>query len=116
MVCEVAGTLQVLLPGDLNYLFHASLDQEQINNLLHVVACENNITDFFRENSAAKSSSDPLKLRSVTFRKRKFIDGYSARLHPSERVHMRQRYDSSHIWKPLTKRQRRDLELSERLL
>ena len=31
-------------------------------------------------------------------------------------MHLSQRYDSSHIWKPLTKRKRRHLELSSQLL
>ena len=96
--------LQGLLLGELGDLGRASLDQEQINNLLDLVACENDITDLFRENSAAKSSSAPLKSRSVAFRKRKDIDGSRARLHSSKSLYMKRRYDSSHICKPLNKR------------
>ena len=61
MVCEVVGTFRGLLPGDLVGLGRASLDQEQINNLLDLLDCENEIIDLFHENSAAKSSSAPLK-------------------------------------------------------
>ena len=113
---ELAGTLQGLLPGYLGGIGRASLDQEQIKNLLDIVACENEITYLFCENPATKSSSAPLKLRSVKSRKRKDIDGYRAILHSSKSLHMRRRYDSSRKWMPLTKRQKRRLELSARLL
>ena len=61
MVCEIDGTLQGLLPGDLVDPGRASLDREQINNLLDLVDYENAITYLFRENSSAISSSAPLK-------------------------------------------------------
>ena len=95
MVYEISGTLQGLLPGDLGDLGCESLYRERINNILDLVACENEITDLFRENSAAKSSSAPLKSRSVASRKRKDIDGSRARLHSSKSLHMRQRSSSS---------------------
>ena len=77
---KVAGTLQGLLLGDLGDIGRASLDREKINNLLDLVACENKITDLFCENSAAKSSSAPLKSRPVASWKWKDIDGSRARL------------------------------------
>ena len=43
MVCEVDGTFQGLLPGDLASLGLASLYREQINNLLDILAFENEI-------------------------------------------------------------------------
>ena len=105
MVYEISGTLQGLLPGDLGDLGCESLYRERINNILDLVACENEITDLFRENSAAKSSSDPLKSRSDVSWKRKDIDGSKAILHSSKILQIRQRYYSSYIWKPMTKRQ-----------
>ena len=80
------------------------------------MACENSTTYLFHENSAAKSSSVPLKLRSVASWKRKDIDGSRARLHSYKILHMSRIYDYSHIWKPLTKHQKRHLEMSARLL
>ena len=89
---------------------------EKINNILDIVACENEIIDFFCENSAAKSSSDPLKSRSVASWNRKDIGGYTAILHSSKILHMRQRYDYSYIWKHLTKRKESHLELSAQII
>ena len=65
MVCEVAATFQGILPVDMGDPRYASLNQEQTNNILDLVAGENEITDMFIENSSAKSSSAPLKSRSV---------------------------------------------------
>ena len=96
-MCEVAGTFQGLLPGYLGDLIRASLDWEQINNLLGLVACENDITDLFHENLAAKSSSAPLKSRSVVSWKIKYIYGSRDRLHSSKSLHTRRRYDYYHI-------------------
>ena len=103
MVCELAGMLQGLLPEELRDLGRASLDQEHINNLLDLVSCENDITDLFCKILAAKSSSYPLKSRSVASQKRKGVVGSRAILHSSKRLHMRQRFDSFHTWKLLTK-------------
>ena len=47
MVCEVAETFQGLLPGDFGDLRRASMDQEQINNLLEVLKTISHI--FFME-------------------------------------------------------------------
>ena len=112
MVFEATQELQGLLLGYLGDIVCASLNKEQINNLLDLVDCENDITDLFCENSAAKYSSAPLESRSVAYLKRKDIDGYIAILHSSKSLHMRRRYFSSHIRKYLTNRQRRHLELS----
>ena len=46
MVYEVAGTLQCVILGDLGDLGHTSLDREQINNLLDLMACEAEIWFF----------------------------------------------------------------------
>ena len=97
MVCEVAGTLQGLLLQDLGDIGRVSLDQEHINNLLNPVACEKQITDYFCENSTAKSSSDPLKLRPVASWKRKDIGGSRAIFNQPKSPHIRWRYGSSHI-------------------
>ena len=74
-MCEVAGALQGLLLVYLGDLGRASLDQEQINNLLNIMACENEITYLFHENSDAKSSSAPIKLRSVVSGKVRILMG-----------------------------------------
>ena len=97
MVYELAGILQDLLLGDLDDLGHASLYREQINNSLDLEDCENEITYLFCENPATNSSSAPLKLRSVASWKIKDIDGSRARLHSSKSLHMRRRYDYSHV-------------------
>ena len=80
------------------------------------MACENEITDLFCENSAAKSYSAPLKSRSVVSCNRKDIGGSTAILHSSKILHMRRIYYSSHIWMPMTKRQKRYLELSAQII
>ena len=79
------------------------MDQEHINNFLDLVACENKVTYLFCKNLAAKSSSYPLKLRSVASKKRKDVVGSRTRLHSSKSMHMRKIFDSYHIWNPLTK-------------
>ena len=79
------------------------------------MVCENDITDLFWGNSAAKSSSSQLKSRWVVSQKRKYIDGSRSRLHSSKSLKMRRRYDSPCIWKTLIKRQWRHLEVSARL-
>ena len=104
LVCETAGHMQGLFPGDLGEMGSASLNQSKILQLAEMFLSDKNLEVYSSLSIQAKDGGNKSRDRS---RERSRTGN----------VNKRQRFvDSSFIFNPLTKRERRYLEFCARVL
>lgn len=109
-VCETAGNLQGMLPGDLGDMGKASLNEDKIFQLLQMV-----LSDASLESYLSLSTSD----NGMKKKKKSARDTSTERRRSSKRgrqEHEGGGVDSISKLNPLSKRERRYLELSARIL
>jgi len=105
-VCEEAGRIQGLMPGDLGDCGRASLTREQVDSLLSLVLSEKDAGKAFPSQGSAATATAP------SSRKRRRSGGAGGRGIRGRGSEGR----AGAVWAPTSQRQRRILELGARLL
>ena len=109
LACEVAGKMQGYYFGDIGYTGDATLDIEQLNYLLEIVAVDVELQKLTASskkssNTSAKSSQYSMQHRNIRSRRKN-----DRRSHDAPTI-------QQPIWEPLSKRHRRHLELCAKLI